>query len=63
LSATPATLERGIGLPQAVATNVVTMVGIGPFLMIPFMVLAMDGPHIVYAWVVGALIALADGLV
>ena len=63
MSAAPATLERGIGLPQAVATNVVTMVGIGPFLMIPFMVLAMDGPHIVYAWVVGALIALADGLV
>ena len=63
MSATPATLERGTGLPQAVATNVVTMVGIGPFLMISFMVLAMDGPHIVYAWVVGALIALADGLV
>lgn len=63
MSATPATLERGIGLPQAVATNIVTMVGIGPFLMIPFMVLAVDGPHILYAWVVGALIALADGLV
>ena len=45
------------------ATNIVTMVGIGPFLMIPFMVSAMDGPHILYAWVVGALIALADGLV
>ena len=63
MSAPPATLERGIGLPQAVATNIVTMVGIGPFLMIPFMVQAMDGPHIVYAWVVGALIAMADGLV
>jgi APA family basic amino acid/polyamine antiporter len=59
----PVALERGIGLPQALATNIVTMVGIGPFLTIPFMVVAMNGPHIVYAWVGGALLALADGLV
>jgi amino acid transporter len=52
-----------MGLSQALATNIVTMVGIGPFLTIPFMVVAMDGPHIIYAWVGGALLALADGLV
>src|SRR5439155_15391123 len=59
----PSTLERGMGLSQALATNIVTMVGIGPFLTIPFMVVAMDGPHIIYAWVAGAVLALADGLV
>jgi len=39
------------------------MVGVGPFLTIPFMVQAMNGPHILYAWMVGGILALADGLV
>lgn len=56
-------LDRGLGLLQATATNIVTMVGIGPFLMIPFMVAAMDGPHLIYAWLAGALLAMCDGLV
>jgi amino acid transporter len=56
-------LERAMGLQQATATNIISMVGVGPFLTIPFMVQAMDGPHILYAWVAGAILALADGLV
>src|SRR5204863_1877005 len=39
------------------------MIGIGPFLTIPFMLSAMGGPHILYAWLAGALLALCDGLV
>jgi amino acid transporter len=39
------------------------MVGVGPFLTIPFMVTAMNGPHIIYAWAFGAVLALCDGLV
>jgi amino acid transporter len=39
------------------------MVGIGPFLTIPVMIAAMNGPHIIYAWIAGAIIAFADGLV
>ena len=39
------------------------MVGVGPFLTIPFMVAAMDGPHVMYAWIAGAVLAVADGLV
>ncbi len=39
------------------------MIGVGPFLTIPFMLEAMAGPHIVYAWLAGALLALCDGLV
>lgn len=56
-------LERGMGLLPATATNIISMVGIGPFLTIPVMITAMNGPHILYAWIAGAIIALADGLV
>jgi amino acid transporter len=56
-------LDRAMGLLQATATNIISMVGVGPFLTIPFMVQAMNGPHILYAWVAGAVLALADGLV
>ena len=57
------TLQRGMGLLQATATNIIGMVGVGPFLTIPFMVTAMNGPHIIYAWVLGAVLAFCDGLV
>ncbi len=57
------TLDRGMGLLQATATNIIGMVGVGPFLTIPFMVAAMGGPHIIYAWAFGAVLALCDGIV
>ncbi|MGH9140174.1 MAG: APC family permease [Vicinamibacterales bacterium] len=57
------TLDRGMGLLQATATNIIGMVGVGPFLTIPFMVTAMNGPHIIYAWAFGAVLAFSDGLV
>jgi len=57
------TLDRGMGLIQATATNIIGMVGVGPFLTIPFMVTAMNGPHIIYAWAFGAVLAFCDGLV
>jgi amino acid transporter len=56
-------LDRGMGLLGASATNIIGMVGVGPFLTIPFMIAAMSGPHIIYAWVAGAFLALCDGLV
>lgn len=56
-------LLRRMGLGGATATNIIGMVGIGPFLTIPLMVAAMGGPHILWAWLVGALLSLADGLV
>ena len=52
-----------IGLLPATATNIIGMVGVGPFLVIPFMITSMNGPHILYAWIAGALLALCDGLV
>jgi amino acid transporter len=39
------------------------MVGIGPFLTIPLMLTAMGGPQAILGWIVGAIIAMADGLV
>ncbi len=59
----PPVLDRAMGLLQATSTNVISMVGVGPFLTIPFMVAAMNGPHVMYAWVAGAILAVADGLV
>jgi len=56
-------LERGIGLWGAVSANVLNMVGIGPFLTIPLVLAAMAGPQAMLGWVLGAFIALCDGLV
>ena len=52
-----------INLLQAVAANVLNMVGIGPFLTIPLILSAMKGPQAMLGWGLGAIIALADGLV
>ena len=59
----PPQLDRGMGLLQATSTNMLGMIGVGPFLTIPFMITAMGGPHILYAWGAGAVLALCDGLV
>ena len=56
-------LDRSLGLLQAVSANMLMMIGVGPFLTIPFMLDAMGGPHIIYAWLAGAVLALCDGLV
>ncbi len=56
-------LIRGIGLLQATSTNMLNMIGIGPFITIPIMIAAMGGPQALIGWVVGALISLCDGLV
>ncbi len=55
--------ERRLTLVQAVSLNMSMMVGIGPFITIPSIVLAMGGPQAMVGWVLGALIALCDGMV
>lgn len=52
-----------IGLLQAISANVLNMVGIGPFLTIPLILIAMGGPQAMLGWGIGALVALCDGLV
>ncbi|MFQ5818086.1 MAG: APC family permease, partial [Terriglobia bacterium] len=56
-------LVRGLGLKEATALNMIDMVGIGPFITIPFIIVAMGGPQAMLGWIFGALLALCDGLV
>ncbi|MEP7128438.1 MAG: amino acid permease [Chitinophagales bacterium] len=56
-------LVRGLGLMQATAINMIDMVGIGPFVTIPFIIGAMNGPQCILAWILGAFLALMDGFV
>jgi basic amino acid/polyamine antiporter, APA family len=56
-------LVRGLGLMQAIALNMSNMVGVGPFITIPLMISAMNGPACLLGWAAGALLALCDGLV
>jgi amino acid transporter len=55
--------ERSLGLWSAVAVNMTQMCGIGPFITIPLAVAAMGGPQVIVAWILGAVLVLADGMV
>lgn len=56
-------LDRGLGLKEALALNMIDMVGIGPFIVIPLVIKSMGGPQCLLAWAVGAVLALIDGCV
>jgi basic amino acid/polyamine antiporter, APA family len=56
-------LVRGIGLGSATALNMIDMIGVGPFITIPLIVTAMGGPQAMLGWVLGAVLAICDGLV
>lgn len=56
-------LIRGIGLGTATALNMIDMIGVGPFITMPLVVAAMGGPQALLGWVLGALLAICDGLV
>lgn len=56
-------LERRLGLGSAVSLNMMNMIGVGPFITLPLVVAAMGGPQATLGWLLGALVALCDGLV
>ena len=56
-------LERGLGLKEAVALNMIEIVGIGPFVVSSLVIKAMGGPQALLAWLAGALLACLDGFV
>src|SRR5438874_6965048 len=62
-SAQSPTLIRGIGLGTATALNMIDMIGVGPFITMPLVVAAMGGPQAMLGWIIGALLAICDGLV
>jgi amino acid transporter len=56
-------LERALSLKEAAALNMIDMVGIGPFVVIPLVIANMHGPQCLIAWAAGAVLALLDGCV
>ena len=56
-------LERGLSLWQATAINMIDMVGIGPFVTMSTIVAFMHGPASILAWLLGAVLSYADGMV
>jgi len=62
-SANPPHLERRIGLRSAVLFNMLEMIGVGPFITLPLVIAAAGFRLSVWAWILGAVIAVADGLV
>lgn len=56
-------LAREVGLGSALSLNMINMIGVGPFITLPLVVVAMGGPQAYLGWVLGAFLALCDGLV
>ena len=56
-------LRRDLSFVQALALNMIDMVGIGPFVVLPLVIGIMGGPQHIVAWVTGAGLALVDGCV
>jgi amino acid transporter len=56
-------LTRSLNLPQATVLNMIDMVGIGPFITLPVILIAFPGGFSLIPWFIGAIVALADGLI
>ena len=56
-------LKREIGLVRGVALNMIDMVGIGPFITIPYILATMGGARCMAAWILAGLLAISDGIV
>jgi fructoselysine transporter len=56
-------LKRELNLLQATAINMIDMVGIGPFVVIPLVIKSAGSEQFLWAWILGAFIALVDGMI
>src|SRR5437867_1663882 len=56
-------LLRRFGLVQATALNMTNMIGIGPFITIPALMSALNGPLAIVGWLLAVLITVPDALV
>ncbi len=56
-------LERKLGLFQSTVINMIDMVGIGPFVVLPLVIDIMGGPYFLYAWFAGAIISFIDAMI
>jgi amino acid transporter len=57
------TLKRKISLLQATAINMIDMVGIGPFVVMPLVVSYFHNGLFLWAWIFGAMVAFIDGMI
>lgn len=57
------TLIRGVGTAGATTLNMIDMIGVGPFITMPLIIVAMGGPQAMLGWIFGALLVICDGLV
>ncbi len=57
------TLKREISLVQASAINMIDMVGIGPFVVMPLVIAKVNSPLFLWAWIFGAISSLMDGMI
>lgn len=55
--------NRKINLLQATSINMIDMVGIGPFVVMPFVVAQFSSGLFIWAWIFGAFTALADAMI
>ena len=55
--------SAGWAYGTATALNMIDMIGVGPFITMPLVLSAMGGPQALLGWIVGALLAVCDGLV
>ncbi|CCH56944.1 amino acid permease-associated region [Fibrisoma limi BUZ 3] len=58
-----ASLPRRLSLLQGTALNMIDMVGIGPFVVLPLVIKTIGGPQFLWAWVLGAVVSLIDAFV
>jgi len=56
-------LNRKINLLQATSINMIDMVGIGPFVVMPFVVAQFNSGLFLWAWIFGAITAFADAMI
>ena len=55
--------NRKINLLQATSINMIDMVGIGPFVVMPFVVAQFNSGLFIWAWIFGALTAFMDAMI
>ncbi len=60
---TTTTNTAKLSLLQATAINMIDMVGIGPFVVMPFVVAQFHDGLFIWAWIFGSITALVDGMI
>jgi fructoselysine transporter len=56
-------LERRLGLFHSTVINMIDMVGIGPFVVLPLVISYIGGPQFLLAWIAGALLSFIDAMI